>query len=238
MISLSIAGNRPTAFCRCRYPLLPRPTSPLRPGFRLHTGPTIVVSIVQQPRSSPRSDRFLILCCSTFRPTWRFVQCLTSSAHLWQWRRSTIGREAECHHRNTFARHDSQGNGRGTLASPAMSPALPVQTDPYSLDGNQKQDVAPPWAVPDIGLYRPTSSPTPGFTASILIPSHAPRLPHQSSLPFSAARLSPAHPMVPRYRAYVLVDSIIREICTLLMQYFSFSCIVRHFGTFSAISAA
>lgn len=60
---------------------------------------------------------------------------------------------------------------RSSLASPAISPALPVRTNPYSLDSNKQQDVAAPWAVPDIGqnfATAPTFPPAPASTAPIL----------------------------------------------------------------------
>ena len=58
-----------------------------------------------------------------------------------------------------------------SLASPAISPALPVHTNPYPLDGNKQRGVAAPLAVPIISQTLstvPTSSLAPASTAPIL----------------------------------------------------------------------
>jgi hypothetical protein len=55
---------------------------------------------------------------------------------------------------------------RGSLASPAISPALPVHSNSYSLDGTKQQDVAVPSAGQNF-FTAPTPSPVPASTGQI-----------------------------------------------------------------------
>ena len=55
---------------------------------------------------------------------------------------------------------------RNSLASPAISPALPVHSNSYSLDGTKQEDVAVPSAGQNF-FTAPTSSPVPASTGQI-----------------------------------------------------------------------
>jgi hypothetical protein len=90
------------------------------------------------------------------------------------------------------------------LASPAISPASPVHTNPYSLDSNKRQNVAAPRAVPDIGQTSstsPTSSPAPASTAPILdqpLGSYDAGPASISALPLPASSATPTSPSYTR----------------------------------------
>jgi hypothetical protein len=86
---------------------------------------------------------------------------------------------------------------RSSLASPAISPALPVRTNPYSLDSDKQQDVAAPWAIPDIGQTfstAPTFPPAPASTAPIL---SQPLGSYDAGPAFTSTFPLPASPAIP-----------------------------------------
>src|SRR5258707_841065 len=132
------------------------------------------------------------------------------------------------------------------LASPATSPPLLVHTDPYSLESNRQHGVAAPWAVLHIvqtSSTASTSSPTPRLPASsssaisTTPPSHILCLPNPELLVLLSCTTLSGPPENAMLSRYVLVDSLMKEICASLMQYCRYSCIVPHFGTCSPTSA-